>query len=265
MNDIRLITAPVIEYSAIDAVSEEVKKSLEEVNVGALVATEDNLAFLKKLRAEKNKQFAELEDVRKTIKNLVNDPYTKFETEYASKISTLFKTFDKTLQEKIKAVEDGIKQSKLDELKEYFATLITPEIDFLTFEDVNVKVGLNDSKKSLKAQVETFITKSLDDYNLIMMQENAERILVRYKQTKNASSAITSVMNEIKQEALFSMKMAEPKVVTVESPVEEPTHYGVDYGTKQEKLVTVSFKVTGTIEQLKALKQFIVESGLSYE
>lgn len=265
MNDIRLITAPVIEYSAIDAVSEDVKRSLEEVNVDALVATEDNLAFLKKLRVEKNKQFAELEDVRKQIKNLVNDPYTKFELDYKNKISTLFQSFDKIVQEKIKTVEDGIKEAKRIDLKEYFESLITPEIDFLTFEDVQVKIGLSDSRKSLRTQVETFITKSLDDYNLIMMQENSDRILVRYKQTKNASSAITSVMNEIKQEALFSMKMAEPKAVTVESPVEEPTHYGIDYGTKQEKLVTVSFKVTGTIEQLKALKQFIVESGLSYE
>ena len=262
MNEIRLITEPVIDYTAIESVHEEVKRSLEEVNVGALVATEDNLAFLKKLRAEKNKQFAELEDVRKKIKNLVNDPYTKFEDAYKAKISALFQSFDKVLQDKIKSVEEGIKEAKRIELIEYFDTLITPEIDFVKFEDANIKIGMNDSKKSLRTQVEAFVTKTLDDYKLIMIQEHSERILVRYKQTRNASSAITSVLDEVKQEAILKS----PKVENVVQAEEKAPEIEVQAEAVQsEQIFTSSFRVKGTKAQLIALKQYIVNSGLTLE
>lgn len=257
---IKLVSDPIIDYSGIDAVAEEVKLDLEKVNVDALVATEDNLAFLKKLRAEKNKQFAELEGVRKEIKSLVTKPYDIFETEYKLKINGLFENFDSILQKKIVAVENGIKEDKKNKLVEHFESLSTPEISFLSFEDIGLKIGISDSMKSLKTQVEAFVTKTLDDYNLIMMQENPERILLKYKQTRNVSQAITSVMNEIKEEAfLKNLVREEPKTIVPEvvEAVKE---------TKTEpSLMTVSFKVTGTLEQLRSLKQYLAESGMKYE
>lgn len=257
---IKLVSDPIIDYSGIDAVAEEVKLDLEKVNVDALVATEDNLAFLKKLRAEKNKQFAELEGVRKEIKSLVTKPYDIFETEYKLKIKGLFENFDSILQKKIVAVENGIKEDKKNKLVEHFESLSTPEISFLSFEDIGLKIGISDSMKSLKTQVEAFVTKTLDDYNLIMMQENPERILLKYKQTRNVSQAITSVMNEIKEEAfLKNLVREEPKTIVPEvvEAVKE---------TKTEpSLMTVSFNVTGTLEQLRSLKKYLAESGMKYE
>lgn len=257
---IKLVSDPIIDYSGIYAVAEEVKLDLEKVNVDALVATEDNLAFLKKLRAEKNKQFAELEGVRKEIKSLVTKPYDIFETEYKLKIKGLFENFDSILQKKIVAVENGIKEDKKNKLVEHFESLSTPEISFLSFEDIGLKIGISDSMKSLKTQVEAFVTKTLDDYNLIMMQDNPERILLKYKQTRNVSQAITSVMNEIKEEAFLKNLVREEPNTIVPEVVE-----AVKETKTEPSLMTVSFKVTGTLEQLRSLKQYLAESGMKYE
>lgn len=259
---IKLTSEPIIDYSGIDAVAEEVKLDLEKVNVDALVATEDNLAFLKKLRAEKNKQFAELEGVRKEIKSLVTKPYDIFENEYKIKIKSLFENFDSILQKKIVAVENGIKEDKKNKLIELFESLSTPEISFLSFDDIGLKIGISDSMKSLKTQVEAFVTKTLDDYNLIMMQENPERILLKYKQTRNVSQAITSVMNEIKEEAYLKNLVKEEIKATIPEPVSIPESVE---SNEEVILRTVSFKVTGTLEQLRNLKRFLAESGMKYE
>ena len=72
MNEIKIVSAPVIEYSAIDQIAEEVKKELATYDINAIVPTDENHQFLKKLRTEYKKKFDEYENARKFIKQTVN-------------------------------------------------------------------------------------------------------------------------------------------------------------------------------------------------
>lgn len=261
--EIKLVTAPVIEYSVLDQIALEVKEDLAKIDIKAIAPTEDSVAFLKKFRTEKNKQFKEFEDARKSIKKAVNDPYDLFNKAYEEKIAKQFKELDEYLVTAISSVENGIKEAREIELVAYFSSLLTEEISFLTFSQMNLKINLSDSMKSLKTEVEKFVTKALDDYNLIMTQPNAERILVRYKASLNVSQAITSVKNEIEQEEA----LAKLKAVKIEEPIEPKTF--LDEEPKpiepSEPILKSTFTVKGTKAQLIALKQYINNSGLILE
>jgi len=262
--EIKLVSAPVIEYSILDQIAQEVKEDLAKVDIKAIAPTEDSLSFLKKLRAKLNKQLEEFETTRKAIKKAVNEPYDLFNKAYDEKIAKQFKDADSILKTSIDSVENGLKETREMELVAYFSSLIPEEINFLKFSQMNLKINLSDSMKSLKSEIEKFVTGVLSDYNLIMTQDNASRILVRYQTTLNASQSIMTVKNEVDQEnALNSLQAVkivdEPKVepvkVYAQDVLEEPI---ID-----EPRYTSTFKVSGTKAQLVALKRFILDNGIT--
>ena len=269
-NQIKVTTLPVIDYSILDQISEEVKEELAKVDIKSIVATTDTLQFLKELRAKFNKQFATFEDARKTIKKAVNEPYDLFNKAYEEKIVVQFKDADSTLKKSIDSVENSLKDARLTELVSYFSSLITEEINWITFEKVGLKITLSDSMKSLKSEIEKFVTQKLNDYNLIMTQPEATRILVRYKQTLDVSQAITSVANEIKQEqALLKaqevVEQTQPHYppesldINVEKDIPQAPAQTVD----NNQVLTSTFRVRGTKSQLLALKKYIEFSELT--
>lgn len=257
--EIKLIQQPIIEYSTLDKIAEDVKQELAKVDIKAIAPTEDSVAFLKKFRTEKNKQFKEFEDARKLIKKSVNEPYDLFNKAYEEKIVKQFKELDEYLVSAITTVENGLKEARELELVAYFSELLPEPINFLTFDRIGLKIGLSDSMKSLKTEIEKFVTKTLDDYNLIMTQPESTRILVRYKQSLNVSQAITSVVDEIKQEqALLKAQEVVEQTQPRYAPVDEPIILAVG----GEPVLTTYFKVKGTKNQLIALKKYIETSGL---
>lgn len=254
---------------------EELKgEILEKVKTAnALVCTEDTVKEVKKVRTDLTKQFKELEDQRKAVKNAVMTPYNEFEEIYKENVSDLFKEADATLKAKIDSVEDGIKEEKRKELSEYFEEYKNSlNIGFVSFETMDLKVGLSDSMKSLKEKVSQYLDKINDDLMLIDTQEHKEEILVEYRNSLNVANAITIVNNRIKaieeekarQEALSVAKEQEQQrieqveqVIVETTPVEEKEQ--VD-----EPVYTMTFTVRGTKEQLKGVKNYLESEGLEY-
>lgn len=267
---------PIIEEQ-LKTLSEEIDQKVSDAT--ALVCTEETIKQVKATRAELNKQFAELEEQRKLVKNQVMNPYQKFEEIYKECVSDKFKKADQDLKKKIDVVENEVKKNKEDELREYFDEYKTfKNIDFITFEQANIKVGLSDSKLSLHKQAQAFVDKVADDLNLINTQDHKAEILVEYKQTLNVSQAITTVTNRFKaieeekkkqEEKVIHIEMNENHEITKESyeqleglfnkPLEQPKE------EKQEEILTLKFTVKGTRTKLKALKQFLEDGGYDYE
>lgn len=267
---------PIIEEQ-LKTLSEEIDKKVSDAT--ALVCTEETIKQVKTTRAELNKQFAELEEQRKLVKNQVMNPYQKFEEIYKECVSDKFKKADQDLKKKIDVVENEVKKNKEDELREYFDEYKTfKNIEFITFEQANIKVGLSDSKVSLHKQAQAFVDKVADDLNLINTQDHKAEILVEYKQTLNVSQAITTVTNRFKaieeekkkqEEKVIHIEMNENHEITKESyeqleglfnkPLEQPKE------EKQEEILTLKFTVKGTRTKLKALKQFLEDGGYDYE
>lgn len=256
-NQIKVVTIPVIDYSILDQIALEVKEELAKIDIKSIAPTEDSVSFLKKFRAEKRKQLDEFESSRKAIKKAITEPYDLFNKAYEEKIAKQFKDLDDYLVKAIGEVENGLKETRTTELVAYFSSLITDDLNWLTFDRINLKVNLSDSPKSQKSEIDKFVTKVQDDINLIFTQNEPQRILVRYKTSLNVSQAITSVTDEIKQEEALKKL----KAVKIEEPVIEPVKELI-IAAGSEPILTTHFKVKGTKNQLIALKKYIETIGL---
>ncbi len=255
----------------------EVDKKVEDAK--SLVCTDENVKTIKQIRAELNKEFKEVEQQRKLVKEQVLAPYMQFETIYKQYISDKYKDADEDLKLKINSVEDELKNKKEQEIKDYFEEYkIANNIDFITYGQARINVTLSASMKSLKEQAKQFIDKIIDDLNLIETQEHKAEILVEYKQTLNVAQSITSVTNRFKA-IEEEKKRQEQKVVHIEmngnheitqksyeqlenafnKPLEQPKE------EKQEEILTLKFTVRETRTKLKELKQFLESGGYDYE
>lgn len=199
---IQLIQSPIIKHS-LEEMGKSVSERLANLNLEKQIATEDTLKTLKDLRAVLNKECQSFEEQRKYIKNSVMDPYTEFETIYKTEILEKYKDADKTLKEKINDFEMSLKIEKKENLVKYFVELCEMEqIDWLTFDRLNIDINLSTSEKKYKVEIFGSVQKISDDISLISTESYAAEILVEYKQSLNASQAIQKVRQRKQDERL---------------------------------------------------------------
>lgn len=229
---------------------------------------EDTLRDAKTERAEVNKFKDKVGAFRKEITNKFNEPLEKFTTTAKETEKILKETYD-TINSQIKAYEEKKKAEKEEEVKNYFNELCqAEEIDFVNYEQANINVTLSASMKSLKEQAKKFVDKIVDDINLINSTQYVDEIMIEYKKYLNVSRAITEVNNrhaelekvkqqkeEQKEQKLNDKEMLN-RIDSLSAPkVEKPS----------EEVFEMTFKVRGTKEQLKAVKEFLVNGGYDYE
>lgn len=229
---------------------------------------EETLKDAKTERAEVNKFKDKVGAFRKEITNKFNEPLEKFTTTAKETEKILKETYD-TINSQIKAYEEKKKAEKEEEVKNYFNELCqAEEIDFVNYEQANINVTLSASMKSLKEQAKKFVDKIVDDINLINSTQFVDEIMIEYKKCLNVSRAITEVNNrhaelekvkqqkeEQKEQKLNDKEMLN-RIDNLSAPkVEKPS----------EEVFEMTFKVRGTKEQLKAVKEFLVNGGYDYE
>ena len=204
--------------------------------------------YIKDIENKFNEPLEELKKIGKEMEGLLKDTYT-------------------SIDEQVSKFEIEQKNAKIEQLKEYYNEYAESlKIDFIPYERMNLNVTLSASMKSLKEQIKLFLDEVVLNINLINSQEYSTEIMVEYKQSLNALEAITKVNNRksmLKREEEIREKQAEEwnqikenlnkfQEAALEKPVVEVV---------EEKLTT-TFTVSGTLEQLKLLKQFIQENGM---
>ena len=289
---------PVIE-DQLAAVKESITQRVNDAI--SLVCTEETCKKVKKVRADLNKEFAELEARRKEVKQAIMEPYEKFEEVYRDCAGDLYRNADIQLKKKITEVEDGIRKEKeiaaCDYFVEYRESLGLSE-DLVRFVDANIRVGLSDSLTGLKKQVKAFLDHISDDLKAIESHEDRDEILTEYKRCFNLAAALSTVAArrkaiedarkareeaEARRKAIeaqqaqvaaaaaaqtpaepeFTPPVAVPVAVEVQTSI--PAAVTPQDAPETEKRYTTSFKVTGSLEKLRALKNFLVEGGYEYE
>jgi len=212
-NEIKLVQSPVISHKLQEA-GKAVSKRIEELELDKQIATVETVKSLKDLRAELNKELADFESQRKFIKEGVNNPYNEFETIYKVEISEKYKSAIDLLKDKIAFVEDKVKSEKKESIEAYFKELcISEKIDFITFDKLGIEINLSTTEKKYKEQIHEYITKVVDDLNLIKSTDFEAEILTEYKSTLNASKSITDVKNRKEKEKAEEERLkAEQKV-----------------------------------------------------
>lgn len=199
-NKIELIQTPIIKHSLVQ-MGLSVTSRLAEQNINNLIATEDTVGTLKKLRADLNREAKEFELQRKVIKEAVLSPYNSFEAIYKEQIITKYKDADETLKNKINDFEMKLKTDKKVELEAYFSEICEAEkIDWLSYKELGIEINLSTSTKKYKEQILEKIQGVVDDINLITTDKYSAEILVEYKISLNASLAIQTVRQRKQKE-----------------------------------------------------------------
>ena len=133
MNKITLKQNAVIQHDLLN-VGRMVDERLSSLNIDKQVATDETIKSLKSLRAELNSEFKEFEEQRKTIKNLVAQPYSDLEKVYKTEVSGKYTNAISTLGEKINDHEIKVKLEKQQVIEEYFSEAIDfADLKFLKF------------------------------------------------------------------------------------------------------------------------------------
>lgn len=274
---IKVVTKPVIEYSKIAEIGESVKAKIESLNIDTLEATEDNLSLVKNTRANLNKDFKELEEQRKLVKDIVMADYNIFEDEYKKLIAEPFKNADISLKKLVDGVDNKILQNRINKFEGHFVQV--NKFDFIEFKDFLSSFGENIIKsktdKYYECKIGEFLTKIENDLATIDTLINKERVLAKYQLTKDLNSSVSQVNIEIQREELIkeqaktreeAQKQPEPKKEEVkpqEEPIAETKAEIVE--EKEQQIFKSTFVVVGTREQITAVRNFMREKGIKYE
>jgi L-lactate utilization protein LutB len=115
------------------------------------------LSYVKNIRSELGRDFKELEEKRKLVKETVMKSYNDFSERYKLKISNLFSDADKKLKTKIDEVEDEILSCKIEGLRDYFN--LNNRHDFIKFDDVSLRIIKSKSDKAYETEINEYLKK----------------------------------------------------------------------------------------------------------
>jgi hypothetical protein len=286
---------PVIVYERLESVGQEIDKRIAALDLDQQLVTEDTKKAVKDTRAMLNKELKDFEEQRKRIKEQVVAPYEAFEKAYNSFIKVKYEKADSILKVKIDEFDRKLKADKETRIRAYFTELCQANnIDFLPFERLGLKIGLSDSDKSLKDIVNTNIDNVVKSLAMIESlndpDEYKAEILTDYKQTLDITTAIRNAQYR-KQQREYELQRLEAQKAAAEqarlaaearakevAPLQAPEE--VPAPTPQEvpappqeapapapqevvpNLMVTSFTVQGTMEQLKALKAYIISNNI---
>ena len=286
---------PVIVYERLESVGQEIDKRIAALDLDKQLVTEDTKKAVKDTRAMLNKELKDFEEQRKRIKEQVIAPYEAFEKAYNSLIKVKYETADGILKVKIDEFDKRLKADKEARIRAYFTELCQANnIDFLPFERLGLNIRLNDSDKSLKDIVNTNIdnvVKSLEFIeSLTDPDEYKAEVLADYKQTLDVMIAINNAKYRKQQreaelqrieaqraaaeQARLAAEARARETAPLQAPEEVPAPaiqeapappQEVPAPAPQEvtpDLIVTNFTVQGTMDQLRALKAYILSNNI---
>lgn len=249
-----------------------------------LYCTEETRAEVKKVRADMNKEYQELEEQRKQVRAAILEPYEQFEALYRECAGDAYRNADAALKGKIDAVESEIKKRRQDMVQTYFEEYrqsLGIDPDMAPFSAAGIKITLSGSEKSLKRAAAEFLDGVADDLALIEAQEYKDEVMAEYRKTRNVSKAVATVQERHKQIEAEQQRRQQQEVsraaiaasvgrvaeaVAQDTVILPPTEAQVEVERAQKtQIYSTAFRVLGTLEQLKALKQFLTDGGYQYE
>ena len=262
-----IVNLPATE-EALKAISEKCKSKLEVAE--SMACTEETKQAVKKLRADLNKEFASYEAERKERTAEYEKPLKEFKKLYDEYISVPFKSADSALKTKIDEVETEQKNRKTAEIEEYAQELIEVyALNWLDVSRVMPNITLSASTTSLKKAVKTTVEKIKSDIDCIGVIDNSGEMFAEYMKCLDLGTAKIAVERQKKAveeaekaKAVYSQneeinEQAEEKIDMLIPPT-------VEEEKPEEKKYTMTFTVSGTIDQLKALKAFMIENNIIF-
>lgn len=246
---------PIIEQM-LDKMSVEIDKKIDSALNLVPDDADKMLSETKKIRAELNKDLAELESARKNVKAEIMKPYLDFEEIYKIKISDKYKKADKILKGRIEDTESEIKRIRAEKLQKYFNEYCLSEnVTGVTFEDVPIKINLSGSDKSYREKIKSWIDKVKQDLAVINTAKDEQtrlELLLDYKKDFDVNRAILD--HEKRTREIEELKAKQN--VTSDENLSAPSV------TEDNEVYEMTFSVRGTKSQLRELKQYLIDNKL---
>lgn len=201
-------------------------------------------------RTKIRKAIAAVEDKRKEVKNTYMGAYNDFEKKIKDVLAPL-QAVEADMKKQLDELEEVRKAEKQELIEEAFLEQDWPfDVQFSQVFDpkwLNASESMDSVKKELHDRA-FHIRQSLESIDKLPNSFYARKV---FESTLDMNRAIVEAermaqMEAAKAEAEKPKKPEMPKIST-------------------EKTVTATFRVRGTIPQLKALKAYMDESGLIYE
>ena len=265
---IRVETLPKI-VQQLEQLSIEVDGIVNEAL--ALECNEESKQDVKKARANINKIKTELEDRRKWVKEQILEPYYQFEDVYNNLVKGKLLYADDILKSRVEQIELTQKQEKENNVKDYFEeynqSLHLENI--VNWDQLNIKIGLSDSEKKLREEVKSKLDKINSDIELIKLEEYKDEIMVEYLKDFDFAKAKLTVFNRINEinrlkEESAKKEQQEQLDKSLEKQVDEITIPVEIVENSVEKVFTTRFQVSGTREQLIALKEYMIQNKIEF-
>jgi hypothetical protein len=266
---VRIETMPKV-FSQLEEIGKYIDEQVKDIDI--LPCTEENKQEVKKRRTEVNNTLKILEDRRKEIKNKLLEPYEIFNEKYENECKGKLQGASEILKTKIDTIEEEQKKEKELELREFAQQHIEVNNlqDIITFEDIGLNITLSASMSSLKDQIVDFVKKVSDDLECISSDEDRDEILYEYQHNGfNYQQAILIIrkkkeeLNKIKEQ-MEQQEQAQKEVEKIIERVEQALEVPKEI-IEPDEIIEVQFKVKGTKEQIKQIKNLILQLGVEYE
>ena len=279
MNNLILVRQlPIIEEQ-LKSISAEIDEKVALAE--SLVCSEDSVKEIKKIRAEFNKSFEELEEQRKAVKTAIMTPYTDFEAVYRQYVSDKYNAADATLKTKIGRVEEELKARKMKQVREYFNeyALSCHVEDYADFDrqmaGLRASYSMPEFKRICHARIDPLASglKAID----AQPEELRAEILAEFRKSLSATEAMRVVSERRKaveeqerrskeREALQAAEdAAVAKVETAMPAPLTPPKEAAEENKDDDPLLTVRFAVTAKRSRLIELKKYLDDGGYQYE
>lgn len=270
---VQIVQLPII-VQQFQLISEKLKEEADYIL--SLECNEDTYKEVKKFKAAFNKQYEALDNKRKEVKKQILAPYDEFEQMFNLYIKQVFDPVKAEVSQKVTQVENGLKAIKRMNVLEYFDEYIKANgVEFLDFADMNLNINLTAKETALKKEVKEKVDRIVTEVEAIANLENSTEVLVEYKKCLNMAQAVFIVSerkkaieeeNQRLQAQQIEADIQLQAVAKVDEAIEEFKVPVVEDNqeAQQTKYVTC-FKVSGTLEQLQALKRFLKEGEYEYE
>lgn len=245
--------------------------------------TEETRRDAEQARAEVRRFKADIKDALKKAEAQLYEPWNKV-LERAGDITALCDHADMELKCRIDTIKDKLKKEKFDEVEAYFNEKRgVLGLDWLDFEWVAPNIRLNDTLTALRKAIDQKLDRIAADVSAILAMEHSALIMAEYKDSLDLAASMKIVkfrMDRAAEEAERIASLAEQKreeterIKSVEkaaeaheekneqlhAPTVKPaTGDAVATDTKRYKM---TFTVSGTLDELKALKRWLFDNNI---
>ena len=255
----------------IDEKVKDIPKQLEKVKKMSFIEQEDEKNDIKKYQQYLSNIQKQLEEKRKEIKKEIIKPYDEFDEYYKNGVYLKLNNGINQLKEVVNEIEDLQKDEKRCELEEFANQYIETYSlgNILSFKDIPLNITLSASMKSLKEQAKAYIEDVSKDVDLINLEEYKEEILLQFMENgfdfASAKLHVIETHRKIEelqkqQEVQEEIKQEEQKIIEKVEEIVAPKEIIED-----DELLTATFTITTTKENIIKVREFLKKEGISYE